>query len=51
VELNPDDASAQYQLGRALRATGQTAAANKVFARAHALRVKEFDEVTIPGTK
>ena len=51
VELNPDDASAQYQLGRALRATGQTAAANKVLARAHALRVQEFEDVTIPGTK
>lgn len=51
VELNPDDASAQYQLGRALRADGQTAAADKVFARVHALHVKEFDEVRIPGTK
>ena len=51
VELNADDASVQYQLGRALRATGQTEAANQVFARASALRVREFDEVTIPGTK
>jgi hypothetical protein len=51
VELNPDAANAQYQLGRALQADGQKLAASRAFARARDLKAGALDEANIPGVR
>jgi hypothetical protein len=51
VELNPDAANAQYQLGRALQANGQKLAASRAFARARDLKAGALDEANIPGVR
>jgi Flp pilus assembly protein TadD len=51
AELNPDEASAQYQLARALQAAGRKVEAARAFARARELKAAHTDEVTIPGVR
>jgi Flp pilus assembly protein TadD len=51
VDLNPDDANAQYQLGRALQANGQKVAAARAFGRVRDLKAGALNEMAIPGVR
>ena len=51
VELNPYDANAQYQLGRALQADGQEVAAAHAFSRVRDLKAGALNESAIPGVR
>ena len=50
-ELNPDEGAAHYQLGRALEASGQKAAAARAFKRARELKADELKAIKIPGVQ
>ena len=51
IELNPDDPSTQYTLGRALKSSGQARAASKAFDRARSLDAHALGEASIPGIR
>jgi Flp pilus assembly protein TadD len=51
LDLNPDDANAQYQLGRALQANGQKVAAARAFGRVRDLKAGALNEMAIPGVR
>jgi Flp pilus assembly protein TadD len=51
VELNPDDANAQYQLGRALQAGGEKVAAAQAFRHVRDLKAGALNEMAIPGVR